>query len=236
VPDAIAIIPARGGSKRLPRKNILDFLGRPIIAYTIDAAHCSERFERVVVSTEDAEIATVAERCGAVVAWRSPELSSDSAGVVDVCLDFLGRERSAGRSWKTMGCLYATAPLRTVDDIRATMDLLQPGVCAFAMAVTAYDLQPQLALKYGRDHRLDPMWPDLIDRRASDLPPFRISNGSTYAVDAAAFSRHRTFYGPGLRGHDMPRDRSIDIDTPYDFDLAVWTARAHGVDAADIQT
>jgi CMP-N-acetylneuraminic acid synthetase len=230
--NAIAIIPARGGSKRLPRKNIIDFLGRPIIAYTIDAARESGCFERIVVSTEDDEIAAIAERYGATLDRRSPALATDTATVVDVCTDLLERERKAGRPWRTMGCLYATSPLRDAADIRATMALLEPGRCDFAMAVTAFDMQPHIALKFSRDGGLSPMWPDLIDFRASDLPPLRVGNGSTYAVDVAAFLRARSFYGPGLRGHDMPRNRSIDIDTAYDLELALWMAKTQGFAAA----
>lgn len=226
--DAIAIIPARGGSKRLPRKNIVDFLGRPIISYSIDAAHQSGCFGRVVVSTEDEEIAAVARRYGAEVEPRPARLATDTVGVVDVCLDVLERETANGRKWRIMACLYPTAPLRNAADIRATMALLEPDGCAFAMGVTGYDLQPHLALKFAPDGGLAPMWPELIDFRASDLPPLRISNGTTYAVYVDAFRRARTFYGPGLRGYDMPRDRSIDIDTRDDLDFAVWTAQARG--------
>lgn len=225
MPNAVAIIPARGGSKRLPRKNIADFLERPIIAYTIDAAHDSGCFERVVVSTEDAEIAAVAERCGAVVDHRAPKLATDAATLVDVCLDFLDREQDAGRNWDVMACLYATAPLRNAADIRATLALLEPGRCAFSMAVTAYDQYPHQALKFGPGASLIPMWPDLVTRRGSDLPPLRVGNGSIYAVEVAAFRRQREFYGPDLRGHDMPRERSIDIDTRADLEFALWTAQ-----------
>ncbi len=230
--SAIAIIPARGGSKRLPRKNIIDFLGHPIIAYTIDAAHESGCFERVVVSTEDDEIAAIAERYCATLDRRSPALATDTATIVDVCTDLLDRERKAGRAWQIMACLYATSPLRDAADIRATMALLAPGICDFAMAVTAYDMQPHIALKFARDGGLSPMWPELIEHRGSDLPPLRVGNGSTYAVDAAAFLRFRSFYGPGLRGYDMPRSRSIDIDTPYDLELALWAAKTRGFAAA----
>jgi pseudaminic acid cytidylyltransferase len=225
MPKAVAIIPARGGSKRLPRKNIIDFLGRPIIAYTIEAAWESGCFERVVVSTEDKEIAAIAERHGAIVDHRAPELATDAAALVDVCLDFLDRESGAGRDWDVLACLYATAPLRTAQDISATIALLKPGICDFTMAVTAYDMQPHIALKFEADGRLIPMWPDLIHRRSSDLPPLRAANGSTLAVTAAAFRRERSFYGPGLRGHDMPRERAIDIDTRADLDFAIWTVQ-----------
>ncbi len=228
----IAVIPARGGSKRLPRKNIMDFLGRPIIAYTIEAARESGCFGRILVSTEDDEIADVAARWGAVVDRRDPALATDQARVTDVCLAVLDKEEKSGRSWTHLTCLYATAPLRTVQDIRDTVGLLEDGVCDFAMAVTSYDLQPHLALKFGADRGLDPMWPDLTRSRASDLPPLRVSNGSIYAVKADAFRRHPSFYGPTLRGHDMPRERSIDIDTGDDLALALWTAGRTGFGGA----
>jgi pseudaminic acid cytidylyltransferase len=221
---AVAIIPARGGSQRLPRKNIANFLGRPMLAYTVDAAIESGCFARVVVSTEDDEIAEVAARTGAVVDRRRPELATHQVGLVDVCLDFLEREELEGRRWQNLACLYATAPMRNAKDIRDTMALLEPGRCGFAMAVTSYDHYAHQALKFEAGNALTPMWPELVTRRGSDLPPLRAGNGSTYAVNVAEFRKYRSFYGPNLRGHDMPRDRSVDIDTPDDFELAVWLA------------
>jgi N-acylneuraminate cytidylyltransferase len=223
--SAFAIIPARGGSKRLPRKNIIDFLGRPIIGYTVDAAIRSGCFDRVVVSTEDDEIATVAAACGATVDRRAAALATDAVGVVDVCLDFLDREAAASRNWQVMACLYATAPMRVAADVRATISLLEDGVCGFAMAVTSFDLSPYHAMKLSPDSRLTPLFPDLIELQERDLPRLRVDNGSTYAVNVAEFRKHRTFYGPNLRGHEMPRARSSDIDTPEDYELALHTAR-----------
>ena len=202
--STVAIIPARGGSKRLPRKNIIDFLGRPILAYTIRAALESGCFERVVVSTEDDEIASVAQQYGAIVAARRSELASDQAGLVDVCLDFLRSEEVDGRLWRIMACLYATAPLRTAQDIRDTVALLEPGKCSFAMAVTSYDHYAHQALAFEGRVELRPMWPELVTKRGSDLPRLRAGNGSTYVVDVAEFRKHMSFYGPSLRGHDLP--------------------------------
>jgi pseudaminic acid cytidylyltransferase len=231
--DAFAIIPARGGSKRLPRKNVIDFLGRPIIAYTIEAALQSDLFAEVVVSTEDAEIATVAAKYGAKVDRRRCDLARDESTVVEVCIDYLDREVAARRNWRTMTCLYATAPLRNADDICSTMALLDPHNCSFAMAVTTYEHYPHQALQLAADRTLLPMWPDLVNRRASDLPVLRACNGSTYAVDVAEFRHARTFYGPRLKGYDMPRHRSIDIDTQEDLDLALWLARKNGFSKAN---
>jgi pseudaminic acid cytidylyltransferase len=226
---AVAIIPARGGSQRLPRKNIADFLGRPMLAYTVDAAIESGCFARVVVSTEDDEIAEVASRTSAVVDRRRPELATHQVGLVDVCLDFVEREEREGRQWQYLACLYATAPMRNAQDIRDTMALLEPGRCGFAMAVTSYHHYPHQALKFEANAALTPMWPDLVTKRGSDLPPLRAGNGSTYAVNVAEFRKYRSFYGPNLRGHDMPRDRSVDIDTRDDLDFAVWLASRRGL-------
>lgn len=225
---AVAIIPARGGSKRLPRKNVLEFFGRPIIAYTIDAARESGCFDRVVVSTEDDEIAAAAARCGADVHRRPAALATDKATVVEVCLEFLDSEAKQGRAWPVLGCLYATAPLRDADDIRKTVALLEPVRCTFAMAISRYNMSPHEAMKVGPDGALSPMWPELADMRSSDLPPLRVDNGSTYAAEVAAFREQRTFCGRTLRGYEMPMSRSVDIDTPEDFEFALWQAERAG--------
>jgi pseudaminic acid cytidylyltransferase len=226
---AIAIIPARGGSKRLPRKNIADFHGKPVIAYTIEAARDCGCFDRVVVSTEDAEIAAVASSFGAEIVRRSERLATDEARVTDVCLDLLATEEEQGRAWSLMSCLYATAPMRDASDIRQTVALLEPGRHAFAMAVVRFSLPPHQALKLAKNGDLAPMWPDLIEKRSSDLPALVVDNGSTYAVEAQSFRQHRTFYGPGLRGYEMPPQRSIDIDTGDDLAFALWSAQRIGM-------
>jgi pseudaminic acid cytidylyltransferase len=218
--NAIALIPARGGSKRLPRKNVVDFNGRPIIAHTIDAALQSRCFERVVVSTEDEEIARCAAHCGAAVDMRAQSLATDTATVLDVCMDFLEREAGAGREWPVLGCLYATAPFRDARDVQCTMALLKPGFCDFAMAVTSYDHAPQQALKVESDGTAVLMWPELVSGRGRELPRFCVGNGSTYGVNVQEFIRQRTFYGAGLNVYEMPRCRSIDINTQEDLNLA----------------
>lgn len=224
---ALAVIPARGGSKRLPRKNVLDFLGRPIIAYSIEAALESGLFERVLVSTEDQEIAEVAERFGAETDERPQRLAGDDAGVVEVCLDLLDREEDQGSKYEWMCCLYATSPLRGAGDVRSVCGLLGPD-CSFAMAVTEYGLPPLQALKAEDGGVLTPMWPEWVHRRSQDTPRLVVDNGSTYAVNVDAFRREKGFYGRGLRGHFMPRGRSVDIDTAEDMVIAECIARHEG--------
>lgn len=218
--QGMCIIPARGGSKRLPRKNIAEFLGRPILAHTVEAALQSGVFSRVVVSTDDSEIAQVAQHAGAEVHERTSTLASDSARLIDVCIDFLAEEERAGRDWDFFGCLLATAPMRTAEDIRRAHALIEPGMCEFAMAVTTYPLPPLQALRTTEYGFLRPMWPELIELRSQEAPALFVDNGSTYLALVSAFRKERTFYGSRMRGHVMPRERSIDIDEPYDLELA----------------
>ncbi len=221
----IALIPARGGSKRLPRKNIADFEGRPIIAWTIESARAAGLFDEVLVSTEDAEISAIAQKHGAAIDRRSPELATDDARVLDVCVDFLDRREKAGQSYDILCALYPTAPLRTAEDIAATVALIEPGVCEFSMAVTSYPLAPHQAMRIAPAGDMSPMWPDLIEKRASEIGALCTDNGSTYAVYVPAFRRLKSFFGPGLKGHMMPRERSQDIDEPIDLEIARVLAR-----------
>jgi pseudaminic acid cytidylyltransferase len=220
----LAIIPARGGSKRLPRKNIISFRGRPMLAYTVEAALTSSCFELVLVSTEDEEIASVARAAGAEVLKRSPDLATDAARVTDVCLDVLAKEERAGRFYEMFACLQATAPLRRAEDISAVLALLDFNGTDFAMAVVSWALPPHQALRVAEDGTLIPMWPELIEHRASEVGPLVVDNGSTYAAKVPAFRQQKTFYGSGLRGHVMPRERSVDIDAREDYELACWYA------------
>jgi pseudaminic acid cytidylyltransferase len=227
--SSLAIIPARGGSKRLPRKNVIPFLGKPIIAYTIEAAQACGMFDAVIVSTEDAEIAAVAQQFGAEVMERPASLATDKATVVEVCLDLLDREEQVGRTYATMCCLYATAPLRNAQDIRDTMNPVTSGVCDFAMAITEYSQPPHQALRLRKSGTLEPMWPELVNLRFEAVGPLYVGCGSTYAVSVSKFRELRTFYGPGLRGHLVPRARSVDIDVQEDLELALYFAKQAGL-------
>ena len=227
-PNVLAVIPARGGSKRLPRKNLAPFFGQPIIAHTIRAALDSKCFDRVVVSTEDSEIAEVARRHGADVDNRPAALADDRATVVDVCIELLMREAKVGKNYAVLCALYATAPLRGPDDIKATLALIEPGRCDFALAVTEYDLPPYRALRRAPNGTLQPMWPDLAFAKSQDLPPLYVNNASTYAVSVTAFLKHRSFTGPCARGHVMSRGQTTDIDVAEDLEEARHKAEKLG--------
>jgi len=221
----VCIIPARGGSKRFPRKNVAPFQGKPIISYSIQAALHSDLFDRVIVSTEDAEISDISAKYGAEVSQRPPELASDQARVVDVCLDLLAQLESSGQLPDQFCCLYATSPLRNAGDVDAVLSLLEPDTCDFAMAVTLYPFPPHQALKMQSDGGLTPMWPELVNLKSQEVPQLVVDNGSTYAVSTEAFRAVGSFYGPNMRGHLMPANRSVDIDMPEDMDLALYYAR-----------
>ena len=227
--SAIALIPARGGSKRLPRKNVIEFFGRPILAHTIDAAGESGCFDRVVVSTEDEEIKEVSLRYGAAVDDRPEHLATDMAKVHDVCLDYLERESIAGREYSLMCCLYPTAPLRGADDIRAVVNLIDMGGCQFALAVTPYGLPPHQALRWHTSGHVTPLFPELIRKRDSEIGTVVVDNGSTYAVHVPAFLKERSFVGPNIKGHLMPRNRSPDINVREDLELAAYYYRQQRV-------
>lgn len=218
----VALIPARGGSKRLPRKNILDFMGKPIIAWTIEAAIQTNLFEQVVVSTEDNEIAEIAANAGAKIDKRDVGLATDDARVSDVCSDFLSKD---GNNYDLLCCLYATAPLRQSADIQKVVELIEPGECDYALAATYYDLPPHQALLLTEGNKALPKWPELITKRASDVGELVVDNGSTYAVSTSAFMTTKSFYGSSMKVHIMPPERSRDIDEAHDFELAEFYAR-----------
>ena len=220
----IAIIPARGGSKRLSEKNILDFQGRPIIQWTLEAAYVADIFEKIIVSSDHERIKEIAKKNRAEVHTRDHDLSSDEARVVDVCLSVLDEEEHNGREYDIVYCLYPTAALRTSDDIIKLSEIMKSEQYDFAMAVTNYDVPPHQALIKNDDASLHAMWPELVNKREDEIGQIVVDNGSTYAARVEKFRKYRTFYGPKLGGHLMPKIRSVDINTVDDFELAKFYA------------
>lgn len=178
----------------------------------------------MVVSSDDEEALRIAERWGAEIEFRDPNLATDDARVKDVCVRFLGNQAAVDRHYDILAVLYATAPLRTAADVRAVVNLIKPGYCHYALATTRYPLPPHQALKRAEDGSLEPMWADVLNRRSSEIPELEVDNGSTYAVYIPAFLKATGFYGPPgeTYGHLMPRERSVDIDTREDMELASY--------------
>lgn len=216
----LCVIPARGGSRRFLRKNLALLRGKPLLGYAIEAARDAGVFDRVVVSTDDAEIVMVAEAFGAEVPFRRPaELASDTATGVDVCLHALEELERSGSRYEVFGYLLPTAPLRTVDDVRNAYRLLVERGADFVMSVTSYAISPFWALEE-RDGFLRPRWGREYLVKRQELPDVCVDNGAVYFARVEAFRRERTFYGDRLVGYRMPLERSVDVDEPIDLALA----------------
>jgi CMP-N-acetylneuraminic acid synthetase len=215
--STVALIPARGGSKRLPRKNILPIAGLPMLAWPIHAARESGLFDRVCVSTEDAEIAEVARRHGAEVIERPPAIAEDRSTVVQVCLHALETQPDID----LLCCVYATACLlrsKTLIDSRALLDAAPSA--DFVMGVSEYEHPPVQALKADEQGFLSYMWPEWRGVQSQFQPHLVVSNGTLYWARAEALRRERSFYGSRLKGFVVPADEVADIDTAEDLERA----------------
>ena len=217
----ICIIPARGGSRRFPRKNVALLGGRPLLTYSVDVALKSGLFERVLVSTEDAEIAEIALDSGAEVDARPTEMASESARLTHVCLDLLDRLQARGAKYDTLCLLQPTCPLRTVEDLTESHRLLDAGRANFVLSVTEYEEPPFWCLYQDGDGHLKVLWGDSFLTTRGSLPEVCKHNGSIVWARTEAFVREKEFLG-GSRSvaYHMPRERSVDIDHPLDLKLA----------------
>ena len=197
---AVAIIPARGGSKRLPRKNVLPILGKPILSYPIKAALESKLFDSIIVSTEDEEIAKHAQLFGARVIERPVELAGDRATVVEVCLHVLEVLENENRYPNLFCCIYATALFINPNDLRESFRLLNTEPASdFVMGVSEYNLYPVQAL-IENDSYLEPMWPEYHAAQGQIQPRLVASNGTLYWARVSTFQDVRSFYGERLKG------------------------------------
>ncbi|WP_272010754.1 pseudaminic acid cytidylyltransferase [Roseovarius sp. ZX-A-9] len=223
----LAVIPARGGSKRIPRKNIRDFCGRPMIAWPISAALQSGAFDRVIVSTDDDQIAEVAIREGAEVPFRRPlDLSDDHTPTRPVIAHAIETLGVAGEAPSEVCCLYATAPFVTPEDLRAGLDRLsEPGV-SYVFPVTGFAFPIQRALRRDAQGRVAMFAPEHFLTRSQDLEEAWHDAGQFYWADADQWGTDAPIYGPGAVGLEIPRWRVQDIDTQEDWHMAELLFRA----------
>lgn len=214
---SVCVIPARGGSKRIPRKNVRPFHGVPMIARAIATALAAGVFERVVVSTDDAEIATVGREAGAEVPFERPAaLADDHAPTVPVIAHAV---EALGLSGDTpVCCLYPATPLLAPGDLAEGTALLAPG--AYAMAVVRYGHPIQRALRRAEDGRVEMIAPEHMGTRSQDLEPAWHDAGQFYWAHAGTWASGEPIFGPGARGVALPAHRVLDIDTPEDWRLA----------------
>jgi len=214
----ICIIPARGSSKRIPGKNIKDFLGKPLIAYSIEAALNSKVFNEVIVSTDDEIIANVAREFGANVPFfRDASLSDDYATSTDVIKDAIGRVNS---SFNDVCCLYATAPLITAEILKEAAGEFKKQECKFLFSATAFDFSIQRAIKLDENARVSMFYPQFEKTRSQDLEPAFHDAGAFYFGKKEAWLECSAIFAPHSKAYLLPRNLVCDIDTLEDFEFA----------------
>lgn len=216
----LAIIPARGGSKRIPRKNIKLFLGKPIIAYSIEAALQSGLFDEVMVSTDDEEIATIALKYGASVPFlRSEEASGDQATTVDALLDVLANYARQNRFFDYGCCLYPTAPFVTSENLkRAFTELIEKKWEAiFPVMKFGYPIWRSLKKE---DGKFVMNWPEYLYSRSQDLPESFHDAGQFYFFKMDSFLTEKKLLGENSGGIEIDEMHGQDIDTEMDWKLA----------------
>ena len=213
----VAIIPARGGSKRIPNKNIRPFAGRPLIEYAIDLARSSGLFARIVVSTDSAEIAGIAENAGAEVPFERPaELANDHATTAAV-LEHALEAIAAREHYDYACCLYPATPFTTPDDLRAGLSLATTSGAASVFAVTGFAAPIWRAMERQPDGSLTMVWPENRDTRSQDLPETFHDAGQFYWVPVAGLLDAPALLTEHSRGVVFERWRAHDIDTEEDW-------------------
>lgn len=217
----LLVIPARGGSKRIPRKNVRPFLGKPMIAWSIEAAIRAKVFDRVIVSTDDDEISAVATAAGAEVPFSRPTaLADDHTSTRRVVQDAIARVSTAASFPTVVGCLYATAPLVTVEDLRTGVRLLDEDATAQMAMTVAKHAAPIFRAFEIHAGRLGRVFPEYATSRSQDLPTTYYDAGQYYV------GRRERWLDDGVpltleaRPIVIPRDRAVDIDDEEDWQRA----------------
>lgn len=218
----LAVIPARGGSKRIPRKNIREFGGKPILAYSIEAARQSGLFERVVVSTDHQEIAEIARAYGAEVPFlREAHLADDVTPVSAATVDVLRRLDKNSDRFGYVCQLMPNCPLRTADDIEQSYSQLIDTDAESQISVVRYGWQnPWWAMERNEKLHLEPLFKDFITRRSQDLPPLFCPTGAVWWARAETLRQEETYHVSTRTGWEIPWQRGLDIDTEEDWMMA----------------
>lgn len=211
----LALITARGGSKGLPRKNVLLAGGKPLLAWTVDAAISAECVDRVVLSSDDHEIMDAARSAGCDVPFCRPaHLASDVATSIDVVLHALNQLPG----YEYVVLLQPTSPLRTAADIDAAFELMLEKGVSSCVSVTEVEQSPYWMYRVTDENKLQRLLPNVEGGiRRQDLPPIYALNGAIYIARIDWLKKTKSFVGDETIAYQMPRERSIDIDTPDDF-------------------
>lgn len=217
---AVAIITARGGSKRIPRKNVKPFLGKPIILYSIQAALSSGIFDEVMVSTDDMEIAEIAKKAGAAVPFlRSEATANDHAATADVLLEVLDRYREQGKHFDYACCIYPTAPFVSGERLKMAMTMLKEAGADSLLPVVRFSFPPQRSVVL-RDGVLAFRWPEHMNSRSQDLEPFYHDAGQFYCMRVSSFLEQKRMVMDRTIPLELPELEVQDIDTLQDWEIA----------------
>ncbi len=229
---SVAIIPARGGSKRIPRKNVRAFLGVPLIVRTLQLVQAAGVVERVVVSTDDDEVATLARDAGAEVPFtRPPELSDDHTGTRAVIQHAIGQLEAASSTRLGLVCaIYATAVSVTPDDLAAARRQLLESSAAFVFTATTFPAPIQRALRRRPDGTCEMIQPEHRHTRSQDLEEAYHDAGQFYWGTRDAWLSDTPTFGSHSHMHVLPRWRVQDIDTPEDWQRAELIQRLHDLE------
>ena len=223
----VAIIPARGGSKRIPRKNVKVFCGKPMIVWSIEAALESGCFDRVIVSTDDEDIASTARLIGAETPFIRPsEISDDHTGTLPVIAHAIRWLNNNQASVDLACCLYATAPFVRSEDLRHGQNVIQQNDLDYAFSVTSYAFPIQRAIRITRNRGIEMFQPENFNTRSQDLEEAWHDAGQFYWGRADAWLEERPIFGPQSEPVILPRHRVQDIDTEEDWTRAEWLFKA----------
>lgn len=231
----IAVITARGGSKRIPRKNIKLFLGKPILHYSIEAAITSGIFDEVMVSTEDAEIAEIAKQAGAAVPFfRSEKTSGDFATTADVVAEVIEEYAKRGQHFDELCCIYPTAPFITAQKLKESMELLSRQGCDGVLPVVRFSFPPQRCVVI-EDGALQPKWQEYMNARSQDLEQYYHDCGQFYCINVEAFEKQHKMVMEHTVPYVMSELDVQDIDTEEDWQIAEmkYRLRCQNEKAAD---
>lgn len=228
----LAVIPARGGSKRIPGKNIKQFCGKPMIAWTIEVAQQSGCFDEIVVSTDDIAIADIARQLGAAVPFRRPDrLSDDHTGTIPVIQHAIEWYRQQGHAISQVCCLYATAPFLQAVDLRAGQAKLEAGEFDYAFAATSFPFPIQRAFRLDAKDGVGMFHPEHFNTRSQDLEDAYHDAGQFYWGTPDAWLEGKVIFGHRSTAVLLPRHRVQDIDTLEDWQRAEWMFKAMQAEA-----
>lgn len=217
----LCVIPARGGSKRIPRKNIKEFCGQPMIAYSIKTALASGCFDKVIVSTDDQEIAEIAKSYGADVPFIRPaELSNDHAGTIPVIKHAIEWFEQQGETLTDVCCLYATAPFVQAKAIQEAYNQLKNTQAEYCFTVTSFPFPIQRAVKLISENRLQMFYSEYFNTRSQDLEEAYHDAGQFYLGKAEAWKAEKPLFSEAATPFILPRHLVQDIDTPEDWTRA----------------